>query len=247
MTSASKTTNTPIVQSPESVQVWDLFLRLFHWLLVLTLGVSWLTAELGVEYREYHFYSGYFALGLLVFRMLWGVWGTSFARFTHFLRGPAATLAYARARLTGQPPPITYPGHNPVGGLAIVALLGLIGVQAVSGLFADDDILYTGPWREAVSSSLANDLTSLHHSNFDFLLGLVALHLIAIVVYRLRFNEYLTSAMLHGRKSVTEFGSHLPLNGIPWLRALIAIVLAAAGVWLMLELAPEPVYDDYYY
>ena len=67
--------------------VWDPFLRLFHWLLVVTFGVSWLTAELGVEYREYHFYSGYTALGLIVFRLLWGVFGTSYARFTHFLRG----------------------------------------------------------------------------------------------------------------------------------------------------------------
>jgi len=229
--------------------VWDLFLRLFHWLLVLTLGVSWLTAELGVEYREYHFYSGYTALGLVVFRVLWGVFGTRYARFAHFLRGPGKVIAYVRARLTRQGAVERYPGHNPLGALAVLVLLFLVTAQAATGLFADDDILYTGPWREAVSAATANDLTGWHHSIFDFLLGFAALHVMAIVLYKLRFGEHLTSAMLHGRKAVNEtrFGEHLPLHGVPWLRGLLAIGLAVASIWLMLELAPEPVYEDYYY
>ncbi len=227
--------------------VWDLFLRLFHWLLVLALGVSWLTAELGVEYREYHFYSGYTALGLVVFRLLWGLFGTAYARFTHFLRGPRAVFQYARARLASKPPLDLYPGHNPLGALAVVAMLLLVAFQAVTGLFADDDILYTGPWREAVTAATANKLTGWHHSNFDFLLGIAALHVVAIVIYKFRFGEHLTGAMVHGRKATERFGAHLPLEGIPWVRGLLAIGLAAASIWLMLELAPEPVYEDYYY
>ena len=227
--------------------VWDLFLRLFHWLLVLTLGVSWLTAELGVEYREYHFYSGYTALGLVVFRLLWGFFGTAYARFTHFLRGPRAVLQYSRTRLAGKPPLDLYPGHNPLGALAVILMLLLVAFQAATGLFADDDILYTGPWREAVTAAMANKLTAWHHTNFDVLLGVAALHVLAIALYKFRFNEHLTSAMLHGRKATERFGAHLPIDGVPWIRGLLAIGLAAASVWLMLELAPEPVYDDYYY
>ena len=227
--------------------VWDLFLRLFHWLLVLTLGVSWLTAELGVEYREYHFYSGYTALGLVVFRLLWGFFGTAYARFTHFLRGPRAVFQYSRTRLAGKPPLDPYPGHNPLGALAVIVMLLLVAFQAATGLFADDDILYTGPWREAVTAATANKLTAWHHTNFDVLLGVAALHVLAIALYKFRFNEHLTSAMVHGRKATERFGAHLPIDGVPWIRGLLAIGLAAASVWLMLELAPEPVYDDYYY
>ena len=227
--------------------VWDPFLRLFHWLLVVTFGVSWLTAELGVEYREYHFYSGYTALGLIVFRLLWGFFGTSYARFTHFLRGPRALVEYIRARVTSKPLPELYPGHNPLGALAVVVLLFLVGAQAITGLFADDDILYTGPWREAVSAATANDLTAWHHRIFDFLLAFVVLHVLAIALYKLRFDEPLTRAMVHGRKTPERFGAHPPLNGVPWLRALLAVGLAVASVWLMLTLAPEPVYEDYYY
>ena len=152
-----------------SGQVWDVFLRLFHWLLVVTLGVSWLTAELGVEYREYHFYSGYTALGLVVFRVLWGIAGTRYARFAHFIKGPGAISGYLRARVAGETPPLRYPGHNPLGALAVFALLGFVAIQAVTGLFADDDILYTGPWREAVSSATSDDLTGWHHTNFNIL------------------------------------------------------------------------------
>jgi len=227
--------------------VWDPFLRLFHWLLVVTLGVSWLTAELGVEYREYHFYSGYTALGLVVFRLLWGIFGTAYARFAHFLRGPQTVFQYVRLRLQGEPPPGSYPGHNPLGALAVIAMLMLVAFQAVTGLFADDDILYTGPWREAVTAATANKLTGWHHSSFDFLLALAALHVLAIALYKFRLNEHLTSAMVHGRKATERFGAHLPLEGVPWLRGLLAIGLSVASVWLMLELAPEPVYEDYYY
>ncbi len=232
---------------PPSGQVWDPFLRLFHWLLVATLGVSWLTAELGVEYREYHFYSGYAALGLVVFRLLWGLVGPSYARFSHFLRSPGSVLAYVRARLGGVEPADVYPGHNPLGGCAVLALLALVGAQAATGLFADDDILYTGPWREAVSSATANELTAWHHRNFNFLLTLAGLHVVAIAFYRWRFNEHLTSAMLHGRKALSQFGHYEPLQSVPWLRALCAIALAIFSIWLLLETAPEPVYEDFYY
>ena len=227
--------------------LWDVPVRAVHWLLVLCLAGSWLTAELGVEYREYHFYLGYFALGLVLFRLLWGVLGTSYARFPHFMRGPTAVLRYLSARLHGAVPPETYPGHNPLGGYAVLLLLALVAAQAGTGLFADDDILYTGPWREAVSSATADELTQWHHRLFTVLQIFVGLHVLAIVVYRWRFQEPLVGAMLNGQKPLGAFGGHAPLAGTPWLRALLLAALAAGAIWLLLELAPEPVYDDYYY
>jgi len=227
--------------------VWDPFLRLFHWLLVVCIGVSWGTAELGVEYREYHFYSGYCALGLVLFRILWGLVGTTYARFWSFLRRPGAVVAYAQSRLRGAPAPETYPGHNPLGAYAVVLLLAWFSAQAVTGLFANDDILYTGPYNAAVSSSLGAELTDWHHWLFDGLLGLTAVHVVAIVVYKFRFSEGLTQAMLTGRKPLAAFGNFAPLKKIPWVRGLLVIALAAGSVWLLLYLAPEPQYDDYYY
>ena len=227
--------------------MWDPFLRLFHWLLVLCISVSWGTAELGVEYREYHFYSGYCALGLIVFRIVWGLVGTTYARFWNFPFGPARTASYLRARIANTPPPESHPGHNPLGAWAVLILLGWVTAQALTGLFADDDILYTGPYKEAVSHTLAAELTDWHHWLFDGLLILSAVHVLAIVVYKLRFREPLTQAMLTGRKPRAAFGDSVPLSGVPWVRGLLVIALAVASVWLLLYLAPEPVYDDYYY
>jgi len=227
--------------------VWDPFLRLFHWLLVVCIGVSWGTAELGVEYREYHFYSGYCALGLVLFRLVWGVLGTTYARFWNFLRGPGATYAYVQARLGKTTPPEIYPGHNPLGAYAVVLLLAWISAQAVTGLFADDDILYTGPYNDAVSRELAAELTDWHHWLFDGLLGFIVVHVVAIAVYKFRFAEPLTQAMLTGHKQASAFGTFTPIKDIPWVRGLLVIAFAVGSVWLLLYLAPEPVYDDYYY
>ena len=234
------------MQETTTGRVWDLGVRLFHWLLVLVFAGSWLTAELGVEYREYHFWCGYTALGLVLFRLVWGVVGTAYARFGHFLRGPASIVRYLRARMSGVAPDPIYPGHNPAGGWAVMLLLLLVAIQAVTGLFADDDILYTGPWREAVSSATAGELTDLHHANFDVLLGFVVVHVLAVVLYVMKLREPLLSAMWNGNKPAAAFGDHASLSTTPWLRLIVVAALAAAAVWLMLELAPEPVYDDYY-
>lgn len=213
---------------------------------MLNIGVSWGTAELGIEYREYHFYSGYCVIGLLIFRVLWGVFGTSYAQFLNFLRGPRRVALYLQARFQRVAPPETYPGHNPLGGFAALVLLGIVAAQAITGLFVDDEILYIGPYNAAVSQTLAGELTAWHHSLFDGLLLVVAAHIAAIVIYRIRFSERLTSAMVTGRKPLAAFGHFPPLHGTPWIRGIVAIALAIVCVWLLLEFAPEPVYDDYY-
>lgn len=220
--------------------MWDLPLRLFHWLLVATLAGSWLTQELGVQYMDWHIRLGYLAIGLVVFRLLWGFLGPRHARFSSFLHSPGAALHYARSWASGTVP--VWAGHNPLGAWAVCAMLLLTAVQGASGLFNSDDILWSGPWHAAVPTAFADRMSWLHDFNFKLLLGLAGLHLAAIAAYWLRLRIDLVTAMITGRKR------HLnEADGIRTQRLWCAIALAvfaALVVWLIVALAPEPVPAD---
>lgn len=228
--------------------VWDWPLRAFHWLLALTLAFSWLTAELGVEYTQWHMRSGYCVIGLLTFRLLWGVLGNRYARFSAWWPRPAAVAAYLptlRLRDTRRSL-----GHNPMGALSVWLLLALTLVQALTGLFVDDDILYVGLYQPAVSAALSERLTNLHHANFDWLLAAVALHLAAIAFYLLFKRQNLIGTMITGRlpqpaQDVSEPAS-AGATPVSWWRVVLAVGLAGAIVWGMIFMAPEPVYDDFF-
>ena len=122
--------------------VWDLPTRVFHWWLTLSLVASWITAEAGFEWTQWHIYLGYCALGLVLFRLMWGVVGTRHARFGSFLRGPFQVIRYARTLPEASAP--AYAGHNPLGGWMVILLLLLVAVQAVTGLFISDDVFFAG-------------------------------------------------------------------------------------------------------
>lgn len=221
--------------------IWDLPLRLFHWLLLLALAGSWITHEAGVKYMEWHMRLGYAVIGLLLFRLAWGFVGPRHARFSDFLRGPRAVGAYIRDWLAGRVQ--VSPGHNPLGGWSVLALLAVVAVQAVTGLFNTDDVLTTGPWHGAVSDDVADTMSWLHAVNFNLLLALSALHVAAILAYWLRLRMDLLSAMITGRKRGAD-----PAAGIAGHRLVLALVLAAlaaGAVWLMLYLAPEPAAADF--
>lgn len=215
--------------------VWDLPVRLFHWLLVLSMIASYVTAEIGFDTMQLHMYIGYWTIGLLIFRILWGFVGPKHARFSSFLRGPTGIWRYAKALGAGTM--IETAGHNPLGGLSVILLLTLVGFQAFTGLFATDDIVWTGPYNGAVSSSLATDLTHWHHVNFNFILAAVALHLLAIAFYFLVKKQNLVGAMLHGKKYVAENDA---ITKSEIVRAIVVIVIAAALVYWLLAAAPEP-------
>jgi cytochrome b len=214
--------------------VWDLPVRLFHWLLVLSMIASYVTAKIGFETMEYHMWLGYWTIGLLIFRILWGFVGPKHARFASFLKGPAGVWRYARALGAGTM--IETAGHNPLGGLSVILLLALVGFQAFTGLFATDDILWTGPYIGAVSSDTASRLTAWHHLNFNFILAAVALHLLAIAFYFLVKKQNLVGAMVHGKKYVAENDA---ITKSEIVRAIIVIVIAAALVYWLLAAAPE--------
>ena len=158
------------------VPIWDLPTRLFHWVLAGLVGFSWWTAE--THRDDLHIWSGVAVLTLLIFRILWGFVGSSTARFANFVRGPRAVFGYLRGEWKGI-------GHNPLGAISVIVLLGLLIVQVCLGLISsDDDGLVEGPLAPLVSSATSEWAVDLHETLFNVLLALIALHLAAILFYR---------------------------------------------------------------
>jgi cytochrome b len=217
--------------STAGVRVWDLPTRLFHWCTVLLLATSWWTAENGS--MELHQYCGYALLGLLVFRLYWGFAGSTTARFAHFLRGPRQTWMYART-LSKREAATPQPGHNPLGGLSVVILLGLLGTQIGLGLFAVDvDGIESGPLSSRVSFDVGRRCAELHEDVFNLLLAFIALHVTAVLFYLLMRRRNLTASMIHGR---SRHVAAAPLRFAPVTRAIVGMLGAVAVVWLITRL-----------
>ena len=188
------------------VQVWDLPTRLFHWLIVLLVITSVVTAKLGGPWLRWHLASGATILTLVAFRLVWGFVGGGYARFRRFAYGPLAGLRYLRdwLRPPGHPERRHYLGHNPVGGWMVFLLLALLAAQAASGLFATDDILFDGPLRKYVSESTSAKLTTWHHRAQWVFFALVGLHVLAVIGYMVLRKENLIRPMFTGWKSLGE-------------------------------------------
>jgi cytochrome b len=199
--------------------VWDLPTRLFHWTLVVLVGLSWWSAE--NDQQDLHLYLGYGVLSLLLFRIGWGVGGSSTARFSSFVRGPGAVVRYVRNRFHW---PLA--GHAPLGALSVLALLAMLFVMVGTGLFAaDEDGLFSGPLAYLVSVGVSDTLTELHEELFDVLLVLVGLHVAAILLYRLALGRNLLGPMITG-KAALERGVEPMRPGKWW----VAVICLAAGI-----------------
>jgi cytochrome b len=211
-------------------RVWDLPTRLFHWLLVLFVALSWWTAEEGPI--ELHIWSGIAILALLIFRLLWGLFGSSTARFSSFVRGPGAVLPYVRdVRGWRQI------GHNPLGALSALALLGLIAVQVGLGLFnTDRDGLSGGPLSHFIGFETSKLVHDLHEDLFDVILIFIGLHVAAIVIYRLVFGKKLVGPMVTGRAEL-EPGID-PMRPARWWVALLCALAALAVTRWVIAGAP---------
>jgi len=158
------------------IKVWDLPIRVFHWSLVGAVLAAYITGEIGGNLSNWHGRIGASIFGLLVFRLTWGFIGTTHARFTNFFPSPVKVIAYLKGEWQGI-------GHNPLGALSILAVLGILAFLTITGLFANDDIGFQGPLFNLVDKSLSDWLTSLHEVSFKILLVLIALHLGAIAFY----------------------------------------------------------------
>lgn len=179
--------------SADRVRVWDLPTRMFHWALVALVVFSFISAKVGGAWIQWHFYSGYTILALILFRLQWGFAGSRYARFGNFVRGPRAIMASLRGKAT-------LPGHNPLGALSVLVMLLCLLLQASTGLFATDDIASEGPLSKLVSNSTAALLTRSHRWNEKVLLALTALHLAAVFHYLLAKRRNLIIPMLTGNQ-----------------------------------------------
>lgn len=189
------------VRAPVRTRIWDPFLRAFHWLLAAAVIVTWCLAQFGPAKMTLHFWLGYFILGLLAFRLVWGFVGPPEARFSHFLRGPGAVGRYASGMFAREPS--YWPGHNPLGALSVIAMLALLAAQATSGLFVDpDDYINVGPLASSVSTATRRAALQFHHLGALLILILVVLHVGIILFYRFWKREDLIRPMVTGWKDV---------------------------------------------
>lgn len=196
--------------------VWDLPVRLVHWLLAGLIAFSWWSVH--NDHTSWHIWSGCAILTLLIFRLLWGFFGSSTARFTNFVRGPKSIVADLKGKWSGI-------GHTPLGAISVLALFGALAVQVGLGLISEDeDGLYTGPLYRLVSTDTSDKARDIHALWFNVILGLIVLHVAAIIFYRLR-GKRLTKPMITGRAVVDPDAA--PMRPGKWW---VAIICLAVGI-----------------
>ena len=213
------------------LRVWDLPVRIVHWAMVALLIALVATALLGGGAMEWHVRSGETMLTLVLFRILWGFLGSHHARFSTFVRGPAAVIAYARSLL--RPQHAQYAGHNPLGGWMVVLLLVALLVQASAGLFSNDDIATEGPLARFISKDLSDAISSFHSYNAWFVVALASVHIAAALVYLIWFKENLIRPMVDGVKRIAYPAVEIVDGRASPLRALALFALCALAVWLL--------------
>ena len=214
-----------------AVRVWDLPVRLVHWAMVALLIASVVTAKIGGSAMDWHVRSGEMMLTLVLFRILWGFFGSRIARFSSFVRGPATVLAYTRSLL--RPPHAEFAGHNPLGAWMVVLLLIALLVQASLGLFSNDDIATEGPLVRFISKGLSDAISSFHRRNAWFVIALATVHVVATLFYLIRFRENLIQPMIDGVKRVPVAMSEVANGNASVTKALALFALCALAVWLL--------------
>ena len=185
----------PVQAGARRFLLWDLPLRVFHWSLVAAVTAAIVTGEIGGPWMVWHGRAGLLIVGLLVFRIVWGLVGSATSRFAHFAPSPGSVLAYLRGRWRGV-------GHNPLGALSVFALLGLLALQATTGLFGNDDIAFAGPLNHLVSDTLGSRVTGWHRLLADALFAWMALHLLAIAFHVVVKRHRLIRPMITGLHDV---------------------------------------------
>lgn len=226
-------------------KVWDLPVRVCHWGFVVIIIFQYLSAEILDDSwlpntMQWHFYAGYACIVLIIFRLCWGIFGTYYAKFSQFMVKPSSAFLYLKDRSTFS----EFVGHNPAGAYSIIALLTLMLTQAVSGLFISDEIFSDGPYY-GVLDKVGQDIANfLHHNVYWLLFGFIALHVLAIIFYKIKYNESLTKAMITGSKVVTN--KQESAGSFPWVGFVISLLLTAFAMYLLVEVLPPAPSEDFY-
>jgi len=171
-------------------KVWDPLVRLFHWSLVISFAIAWVSSE---GFDALHIWSGYAAGALIAFRLVWGLIGPRYARFTQFIKGPGTTIDYIKAMMSGTEK--RYIGHNPAGGAMVIAMIVTLGITVWTG------------WLTTLAQYKNSALVSDAHGFItSILMALVIAHVAGVVLASVRHKENLARAMLNGRKREAETG-----------------------------------------
>jgi len=229
---------------PKHVLIWDLPLRLFHWLFACTVIASWYTSDQDNDLIDIHMKLGYFTLGLLVFRILWGFVGTKHSKFISFFPTPSRLSLYINEFKSNRVK--NSPGHNPLGSLMVFLMIFLISLQAISGLFINDDVFSSGPYYDSVSKEVERVMFFLHHNVFDVMIAAIALHLLAIAYYVRVKKQSLILPMITGKKPkhLVDASDSIKHSKI-LLAVLLALAVSAFIYWLVVVNAP--IIEAYYY
>lgn len=227
------------------VLIWDLPTRLFHWLLATSFALTYVFAQLGSDYIDWHLRCGYVVLGLMIYRVVWGLIGTKYARFSALPISPKHIIGYLKTfneqadENTDNKATNKYLGHNPLGSLMVLFFVISLLLQAGSGLFMDDEIFTTGPYVGYFGESFDQIMSTIHHNLADGILIAVVLHIIAVVFYLKIKRQNLIKPMLTGKKSVNESQVGLGIKNSRLLIAtILAIIVFAFVYWLVVINAP---------
>ncbi|MQY50577.1 cytochrome B [Rhodocyclus tenuis] len=205
------------------IKLWDLPTRIFHWSLFALVSAALVSGEIGGNAIEWHGKFGLAIVGLVVFRLVWGFVGSTYARFAQFFPSPASIAAYLRGQWHGL-------GHNPVGALSAFALLALVLAQALGGLFSNDDIAFRGPLFDLVGKDLSDTISGLHSLAGNVLIAFIALHVAAIIFYKRVKKNNLVLPMITGWKDVPE-GAGESAKGGGVVAFVVALAIALAAVY----------------
>ncbi len=209
--------------------IWDLPVRLFHLAVILLIPAAWYTVEISNN-MDHHFLIGYTLTSLVAFRLIWGFIGSRYARFSNFIYHPKEIIRYAKSLFSNKPHDQGYTGHNPLGGISVVSLLLLLTVQIVTGLCANDEYYYFGPFSGYIDFELTGTLTEIHKLSFDILFGFIILHIVAVLFYWLVKKQNLIISMITGKKN-DEDGSLIAIKNSRLIFAIILITVCALAVY----------------
>jgi cytochrome b len=214
--------------APRIVLVWDIFIRVFHWLIVALVAAAYATWRL--NWMVWHGWVGNAVLILLLFRLSWGVFGSETARFSHFLTYPPTVLRHLKHSLRREPDHQV--GHNPAGGWMVLILLALLLLETLTGLYVANDMADEGPLTEMVPASAANAIAFSHAILWDALLAAIVLHVLVIAGFAAIKGQNLLRPMITGTKVLPESVAE-PRAGSPARAALLLLACAVATALLV--------------
>jgi cytochrome b len=228
----------------QKLYIWDFPTRLFHWLLVIAIASQYITAELIDDAIQWHFYGGYFILGLLIFRLLWGIWGAYYAKFSQFIVSPQRAIQYSTTFTKSNYK--SNLGHNPLGAYSLIFILTILLTQAISGLFITDDIFHSGPYYKAIGDDTRDIMNWLHNQGFKAVWLFLALHICAMLVYQFAKKQNLVLSMITGYKSHKGKTRAIQAQN-HWLKFSVFACLSAIIVYLIVVTFAPEIVDDFYY